>query len=366
MSLERSLRSVLARGIETRATPGAVAVVVAGDRVVAEIAAGETASPDDGGAPVDADTIYDLASLTKPLATWALAVRAIGRGALSTETPVRSVLGDRVSPAWDAICAGHLLGHSAGLPAHLDYYLELRDLEISRARARLIEKVTAEAPVDRPGVRAVYSDLGYIALGAILESIDGRRLDRQLADVTGPLSMTATGFRPIGETKPADPASVAPTERDDHRGLVIGEVHDENAHAAGGVCGHAGLFGTAGDVARFAVEVMAAARGGGGGIFDPAVVAELVATPSAPGAGWRLGWDTPSPPPARSHAGDLWPRTGIGHLGFTGTSLWLDPPSGAAVVLLTNRVYFGRDPEPIRELRREVMDTARRWIVKSS
>lgn len=362
MSLERSLRSALARGIEVAVTPGAVVTAVGGDQILATVAAGETASAADGGAPVGADTVYDLASLTKPLATWALVARAIGQGALSTETRARQVLGG-LPPQWGEVRVRHLLGHSAGLPAHRDFYLELRQAPAEQARSQLVEMATAEPLIAGPGSAAVYSDLGYITLAAILEEIDGRRLDEQFAaEIAAPLGLRSTGFRPIGEIAAADPATVAPTERDEQRGLVVGEVHDENAHAAGGVCGHAGLFGTAGDVARFAVEVMAAARGERSRLFDPGVVAELIATPAAPETSWRLGWDTPSPPPARSHAGDLWPRTGVGHLGFTGTSLWLDPPSGSAVALLSNRVYGSRDPEPIRELRRAVMDAAAREL----
>lgn len=366
MSLDGSLRAALARGIEplsgAAVTPGAVVAVVDGDRIVATVAAGETAGASDGGGPVHEGTVYDLASLTKPLATWALAVRAIAAGQLAADTRAREILGERAPPAWDAIELRHLLGHSAGLPAHRDYYRELRALPAAEARRCLVDRALAEPLVDLPGRAALYSDLGYIAAAAMLEAVDGRRLDAQFAaEIAGPLGMAATGFRPIGESPPADAATVAPTERDETRGLVNGEVHDENAHAAGGVCGHAGLFGTAGDVARFAIAVMAAARGEQG-VFDPRVVAPLIATPSAPGTSWRLGWDTPSPPPARSHAGDLWPRAGIGHLGFTGTSLWLDPPNGRAVALLTNRVYASREPAAIRELRRAVMDAAVREL----
>ena len=174
-----------------------------------------------------------------------------------------------------------------------------------------------------------------------------------------PLGMAATHFVDLDRPHPAPPvAGVAPTERCARRGLVWGEVHDENAHAAGGVAGHAGLFSTAGDLVRFAAAMNAAVRGehGGAGPFDPERARRVATTPSVPGATWRLGWDTPSPTPGVSHAGDRWPRDGFGHLAFTGCSMWLDPPRDRAVVILTNRVHPTREGSGIRELRRAVMD----------
>lgn len=350
MGRESALEAALARGVDESITPGGVVALVAGDRIAEVIATGQTASAADGGAAVSAETIYDLASLTKPMSTWALAAGAIAGGALALDTPVDH---------WPGVELAHLLGHAAGLPAHREYFRELRELKGTSVRGELVRRAAAEPLEGRPGERAVYSDIGYIALGDLLERTLGDRLDALFAArVAGPLGLTATGYRPIGEVAPAAADRVAPSERDPARGgLMTGEVHDENAHVAGGVCGHAGLFGTAADVARFAAAVMRAARGEAGPL-DPEVVAAAVSRPSAPGATWRLGWDTPSPPPARSHAGDRWPRDGFGHLGFTGTSMWLDPARGNAVVLLTNRVYVSRDPAPIRDLRRAVMDAA--------
>jgi CubicO group peptidase (beta-lactamase class C family) len=166
--------------------------------------------------------------------------------------------------------------------------------------------------------------------------------------------MAATRFIDLEGPHPAAPvAGVAPTEVCPRRGLLQGEVHDENAHAAGGIAGHAGLFSTAGDLARFAAAMNAAVRGEPG-TFEPERARRVATTPSVPGATWRLGWDTPSP--GVSHAGDRWPRDGFGHLAFTGCSIWLDPPRDRAVVLLTNRVHPSRSGSGIRELRRGVMD----------
>jgi CubicO group peptidase (beta-lactamase class C family) len=208
---------------------------------------------------------------------------------------------------------------------------------------------------DAPGQVTRYSDVGYILLGAALERIAGERLDRAAARlVLEPLAMGSTFFVDL-EARPQASRRIAPTEICPHRGLVAGEVHDENAHAGGGIYGHAGLFSTAGDVARFAAAVCAATRGEAGH-FDPHIALRLVTTPSTPGSTWRLGWDTPARTPGVSHAGDRWPREGFGHLAFTGCSMWLDPPRQRNIVLLTNRVHPTRHGSGIRELRRALAD----------
>jgi CubicO group peptidase (beta-lactamase class C family) len=235
-------------------------------------------------------------------------------------------------------------------------------------------------PEAAPGARALYSDLGYVILGFAIERLTGVRQDRAVAAlVTGPLGMRDTFYvdlddpaRPParGPARPAEPSlspdgrpvRIAPTEVCPYRGLVHGEVHDDNAHAGGGVFGHAGLFGTAGDVARFAAAMVRAAAGQAVAGFAPEVVRRFFRTPAAPGTTWRLGWDTPSTTPGISHAGDAWPRTGVGHLGFTGTSMWLDPERGRFAVLLTNRVHPSREHAGIREFRRAVMDATLGWL----
>jgi CubicO group peptidase (beta-lactamase class C family) len=217
----------------------------------------------------------------------------------------------------------------------------------------------------RPGETALYSDVGYILLTETLERITNTRIDELTATlVTGPLGMASTRYVDL-EAKPRfrfAPGTIAPTEICASRGLLIGEVHDENAHAAGGICGHAGLFSTARDLSRFAAALCCTAAGRGGTPFSPQVVQRFFSTPATPSSTWRIGWDTPSPVPGVSHAGDLWPRSGVGHLAFTGCSLWLDPSRQRWVVLLTNRVHPNRSREGIRDLRREVMDAVVREL----
>jgi serine-type D-Ala-D-Ala carboxypeptidase len=303
------------------------------------------------GVPVDERVPFDLASLTKPMATAALAMVLAGDGALDLDAPVRRWLPDAATTA----TVRHLLGHAGGCAAHVEFFRALRTGEHADPRAELVE-LAARYPTGAPGVAPVYSDLGYVMLGAIVERAAGMPLDdafRLL--VAEPLCLS--GARYPGAS--ALPLAVA-TEIDD-RGVVCGRVHDENAYFAGGICGHAGLFATIGDVAAFAAAVIDTVLGRPRGRWRTEVVQRFIDEPAAPATTWRLGWDTPAIEPGVSHAGDRWPRTGaIGHTGFTGTSLWLDLPRGRWVALLTNRVHPTRNgtADAIKALRRQIGDAA--------
>jgi CubicO group peptidase (beta-lactamase class C family) len=301
------------------------------------------------GAPVDDETPFDLASLTKPMATAALAMVLAGEGALDLDAPVRRWLPDAATQA----TVRQLLGHAGGCAAHVEFFRALRTGEHADPRAELVA-LAARRPAGPPGVAALYSDLGYIVLGAILERAAGRPLDEAFRSaVAEPLGLR--GARYPGAA--ALPGAVA-TEIDD-RGLVAGRVHDENAYFGGGVCGHAGLFATIGDLAAFAAAFVETAAGRARGRWRSDVVQRFLGDAAAPGATWRLGWDTPSAEPGVSQAGDRWPRTAaVGHTGFTGTSLWLDLARGRWVALLTNRVHPTRHgtADAIKALRRAVGD----------
>jgi CubicO group peptidase (beta-lactamase class C family) len=275
----------------------------------------------------------------------------VGDGALDLDAPVRRWL-----PA--AATAGtvrQLLGHAAGCAAHVEFFRGLAAGAHADPRGELID-LAARHPAGPPGAAAVYSDLGFLVLGAIVERAAGLPLDAAFAAcVAEPLGLAAARFP--GTT--ALPHAVA-TELD-ARGLVAGRVHDENAYFGGGVCGHAGLFAPIGDVAAFAAALVDTAAGSPRGRLRPDVVRRFLDDAPIPGATWRLGWDTPSPTPGVSHAGDLWPRTGaVGHTGFTGTSLWLDLPRRRWVALLTNRVHPTRHgtADAIKALRRAAGDAA--------
>jgi CubicO group peptidase (beta-lactamase class C family) len=293
------------------------------------------------GPPIDEHTPFDLASLTKPMATVAIAmVRA-----LELDAPVRRWLPDASTTA----TLRQLLAHGAGCAAHVEMYRWLRTVRPADPRAALVDRAQRE-PCDPPGVLSVYSDLGFILAGAIVG------VDAFAELVAEPLELSARfAAEPL--------AGAIATELDD-RGLVCGLVHDENAYWGGRACGHAGLFGSIDDVAKFAAAMVRAANGERVGRFDPAIVGHFFADAPIPGSSWRLGWDTPSHTPGVSQAGDRWPREhSVGHTGFTGTSLWLDLPRRRWCALLTNRVHPTRHAgtaDAIKALRRAVNDEVAR------
>jgi CubicO group peptidase (beta-lactamase class C family) len=359
LELQRLLDDAVAAGLGS----AAVASIGDGGREVARAVTGATERVPAPGPAITAATRFDLASVSKPMATGAIAMALVSRGVLDLADPVRRWLGAAATTG----TIGDLLGHAGGCVAHVEYF---HDLWAGRwgggatAREVLVDRAARE-PLGRPPRTAtVYSDLGYIQLGAVLERAGGAPLEDLFArEVTGPLGLASAGFVPLAPSPRAGRSTdVVATEVDPRRGgLVRGVVHDENCHAGGGVAGHAGVFAAIDDVVGFARAMLALAGGERRGAIDPAVARTFFSTPPIDGTTWRLGWDTPSPEPGVSHAGDRWPRTGaIGHTGFTGTSLWLDLPARRWVALLTNRVHPTREgtADAIKALRRAVADLA--------
>ncbi len=290
--------------------------------------------------PMSADTIFDLASLTKVTATLPSVLHLIARGAVGLDDPV-----DRFLPAFrgagkDQVTVRQLLTHTSGLPDSRKYYEYLHD------PAQIRTAALAEPLVSPPGSVVRYSDVGFIALGELCASVAGCGLDRLVRDVVcEPLGMADTGYLP----EPALSGRIASTEH--VRGVAkTGVVHDENAEALAGVAGQAGLFGTATDLASYAAAWACADTEQAAALRLPGWLrAEALACqtdglagnglPGRRGLGWGLRgerWD---------NMGEGWPVTGAGHTGFTGTSLSVDPPSGMWLVLLTNAVHFGRGPD---------------------
>ena len=370
-SLARADR-IIDAAIRDGATPGAALAVGRGDRVVRLRGYGRldwasSATPPAGTAATDS-SLYDLASLTKVVATTTGMMQLIDRGALSLDTRIGEHL-----PEWSRgwkrdVTVRHLLTHRGGLPPFRPFWRTLRGEEPYR------EAIAALEPEYEPGEDGgptVYSDIGFMTLGFLIEEITGQSLDYYLHEsVFRPLGMTETWFDPPRSLR----RRTAPTELDTvyrHR-HVHGEVHDENAHALEGVAGHAGLFSSARDLATFAAWILAAAREGRnlpvtarpprGPLTrsfsarldspSPEIVARFTAR-AAPASSRGLGWDTPS---GRSSAGDYFGEGAFGHTGFTGTSIWVDPELDLFVVLLTNRVNPTRDNRKHIELRRAVHD----------
>jgi len=337
--------AIIGRGHETRAFPASVIEVGSRAGAIWSDASGRLSYAPD--APVcSVGTMFDLASLTKVIATASLAMRAVQDERLRLDQRVRDVL-----PSWTAldravVTIRQLLDHSSGLPAHA------RLFERSHGRAEF-ERAIATMPLENPpGKKAVYSDLGFILLGFILNDCCAdpvhRTLDAQFADF-------AQTFDPhIGYHPPAQLRDrIAPTEDDPWRGRVIqGEVHDENAAALDGVAGHAGLFGTAMAVGAFARLVLTTFIRKTA-LATPALLDTFVARSHVPGSSRALAWDTMLP---TSSCGRKMSARAIGHTGFTGVSLWIDPEQDAYVVWLTNRVHPTRADNTLVAMRPAVHD----------
>lgn len=287
---------------------------------------------------------YDLASLTKVMHTTAAAMALVADGRLTLDEH-------------DAALLLHESGLPGWRPLHLEAGVGPGALRTAADREAVRALVRSATPTALPGAAAVYSDLGFIRLEERLERALGGPLAPWVAErVLAPLGLSATGFVDLtaagAPARAAAATPYAPTEDCPWRGRrLVAEVHDENAHAMGGVAGHAGLFGTAGDVHAFGAGLLACLRAEGPGRPLPADVVRRFWTTRgrAPGSTRALGWDTPTP--GGSSAGRHVSAAAVGHLGFTGVSLWIDPPAGVVVALLTNRVYFGRADDGIRALR---------------
>jgi len=340
-----AITAALERAVQDGVFPGAVLVVQEGAEIRRCDAIGSSAlrpspEPPDSHDAMTRTTLFDLASLTKPIATTTATMLLIQRGVLALDHPVAQWLPDFCGDGKERVTLFHLLNHSSGLPAWKPLYKAVTPGEAGRATARLRKRIMAEPLVYPTGSQSTYSDLGFILLGWIVERAAGRPLDRLCREeLFIPLGMDATGFRPLDRPELAM-RSIAATEQCAWRGrLLRGEVHDENCFALGGVSGHAGLFAPADDLARFIAALLAADQGRAAGPLagvPPDLLDQFLSRRSTPGSSWGLGWDTPSEP---SSSGRYFSPRSCGHLGYTGTSLWIDRDRGWSVLLLTNRVH---------------------------
>lgn len=336
---------------ERRAFPGGVLAL--GDReALLHLHAFGRLTYDADAALVTVGTLYDLASLTKVVATTTMAMILVDEGRLDLDQPVVEIVPGFQGPGKDAVTVRHLLTHSSGLPAIVPLYKEVQ------GRTAFLERIQAMALEYPAGSRSVYSDPGIILLGEILEQAAGQPLELFVRErVFEPLGMRNTLYRPPAELR----SRIAPTEIDPWRGrLVHGEVHDENAFALGGIAPHAGLFGTAGDLSRFARMLLNGGVLDGRRIVSRETVELFTRRAGIPGSDRALGWDTKSA--EGSSAGTLLSSRSFGHTGFTGTSIWIDPESGLFVILLTNRVHPTRENNLIREARPAVADAVVRAL----
>jgi serine-type D-Ala-D-Ala carboxypeptidase len=334
---------LLRQAIAARAFPGCSLAVVHRGELVASAGFGrftyEAQSP-----KVAADTIFDLASLTKIVATTTMAMILYERGMLDLDMPVQSVVREFAGkdPRREEVTIRALLAHTSGLPAYV------RLFEGARTREELL-LAACRTPLEvAPGESTVYSDIGFIVLGEALARLADELLDSFCRhEIFGPLGMARTCFNPPRELRPQIP----PSEDDRafrHR-VIQGDVNDENASVMGGVAGHAGVFASAPDLACFAQSLLH------GAFVVRADTLHLFAQPqpALSGNARALGFDFPSRP---SQSGRYFTHRSLGHLGFTGTSLWMDPERDLAVVLLTNRTWPDRSSQDIKRVRPAVHD----------
>ncbi|RMF55802.1 MAG: beta-N-acetylglucosaminidase [Calditrichaeota bacterium] len=346
---------VLEKAIADSIFPGAQIAIVLKDTLLASRGFGHH-TYDKNSPPVTPSTIYDLASITKVAATTVVAMRLWEKKKIQLDIPVKSYLPKFSGGEKDSVTLRHLLTHSAGVHWWVDLWNK------AKTKEEALDYI-CQLPLDyTPGDSMIYSDLGIILVGKILETITGKPID-QLATqlIYKPMGMTNTMFNP-----PKDLLSrIAPTEIGGsmHRGLIHGEVHDENAFFFGGVSTHAGLFSTAEDLAALSQMLL------NGGIyrhyrfFTPQTIQYWTTRQNLPeGSSRALGWDTPSD--HGSSAGDYFSPGSFGHLGFTGTSMWIDPNREIAIILLTNRVYPTRERGGIYEVRRDFYNAAMRALLK--
>lgn len=328
--------ATIAQGLGSRFSAAVLRVERRG-RLLHERAFGTTRS--DGGVPIRVDTRFDLASLTKIFAT-TIALQLVARGTLALDRSLANPIVEWRSTGHEPITLRDLLAHVSGMHSGADYRVLLDH--------NVVEYTLHRALAETPRARVIYSDLGFIALLVAVERAAGSEFARVFGETSALLGLEATAFAP----RFADRAAIPATERDAWRGLVQGAVHDEKAHLMGGVSAHAGLFGTARDIARVADAFLAPLRGEAS-LLDAGLAREAIAQQADDpvlrrGLGWALKTTD------ENSCGVHMSRATFGHTGFTGTCVWSDPERDLTIVLLTNSVHFGR--HDLRDVRAAVCD----------
>ncbi len=317
--------AIIQRAIAEHHVPGAVLLVGHDGKVAYRKAYGER-SLEPQRAPMRVDTVFDLASLTKVIVTTTAVMQLFEQGLVRMNDPVAKYLPEFAQNGKEDITVRQMLTHFSGLKPDLDLKTAWEGKDTAYRMA------FAETPVEPPGSRFSYSDVNFIVLGALVERVSGVSLDAYAAKhIFAPLKMTRTCFNPPAAWR----ASIAPTQYDENEHMLWGVVHDPTARRMGGVAGHAGLFSTADDMAKFAQALL----DGGDGILAPATVAKMTQPEQPPSAPVLrgFGWDIDSP--YSTNRGDLFPVGSFGHTGFTGTSIWIDPTTQSYIILLTNAVH---------------------------
>ncbi len=353
----------LQQAIENGSTPGAVLLIDWKGELLYRNAVGY-AQVYSEHRTMTAETFFDVASLTKVLATTTAVMLLLRDKNISLHAPVQRFIPEFPS---ERVTLTHLLTHTAGFPDHVPFY-ELIQQEADKqggdyigslaARQLVIQKIYDTTPIYEPGQYTKYSDLDFILLGHIIESITGAPLNQFCNEaIFQPFGMLHTFFQPL--EKDRRHGEYAATERCEwRRAMMCGRVHDENAYAMGGVAGHAGLFSTIDDIHRFMLKLYACYAGDDDTIPQEIVTKFFTRQQVVPNSSRALGWDTPSLHPGKkSSGGTLLSEQSIGHTGFTGTSIWFDLKRKLLIVLLANRIHPSRHNSTFLKMRPKIHDT---------
>jgi len=358
MSGTKKIDKAMADAVATGVFPGGVLLWASKSHILYHKAFGVTDIR--FGMPVTLDTNFDLASLTKPLATALAVADLISSGRLAENTLLKDVLPAACGTDKAQITMDMLLRHRSGLPAHRPYFQSLPGpVPGMAARKRMRQLILAEPLEYAPGSREVYSDLGFILLAWVVEILSGLRLDAFVHNkIFAPLNIYDLFFNPMGSDVPGPLKNkkslvfAATSHCPWREKMIIEEVEDENAWAVGGIEGHAGLFGTAAGVHRLCCQILYALENKAGNVIDPLVIRNFADRQH--GTVRPAGFDSPSKKNASS--GHFFSKRSVGHLGFTGTSFWIDPDNGLIAILLTNRVHPSRENVEIRKFRPRIHD----------
>ena len=341
-----ALENLLERSVADGVFPGAsIAVLYRNDAVFHKAFGRQTY--DVRSLPADTSTIYDLASLNKPIVTTSIIMQLSERDSLDIDNPVSHYVAEFSRNGKETVTIRNLLLHNSGLIAHRFF------IKTCRTPEEVTEAIYNESPRYPPGSKTTYSDLGFITLGKIIERVTGKTLEENFRGrFSVPLGMQSTLFNPAGSILPG----IAPTEKDTLWTLKMPRplVHDHNAALLGGAAGHAGLFSTTGDLLVFVRMIMQQGSYNGTRFFHPSTVRRFTTRPA--GMPRALGWDLRSLN-GRSSSGKYFSAGSFGHLGYTGTSIWIDPEKELAVIALTNRVHPSSANTKIRKFRPLLHDT---------
>lgn len=345
------LEKLLLQGLRERVYPGAVLVVLFQQKEVFSVGVGN-ASLMPKIVPMERRTIFDLASLTKPLATTLALMKLVDEGTLNVDRALGQLIPAMKECGKGEITTRHLLSHSSGLNEWEPFYSRLTHMPLEGRKSQVRQWIL-ESPLLFPcGTRTLYSDLGFILLEWIVEQLTGTPVKQFLQkEFYNPLGLGNLFLYERSDAVGVSKKAFAATELCPWRKRIIqGEVHDENAFAMGGYSGHAGLFGTAEDVAGIGAFLLRCYHGSSGEILNPGTVRPFFLRQKKPEhTTWALGWDTPSR--VGSSTGGSFSEKSVGHLGFTGTSLWMDLDKEVVVAFLTNRIHPSRENEKIKKFR---------------